>query len=51
MEWTIRSCDTGAVICTGIDAKNEEEAMKSFLMYYPGYTEDEAYPAESNWND
>ena len=50
-EYTIRSCETGAVIVTGYHANSEGEALDEFYADYPCYEEGEAYAAESNWND
>lgn len=49
-EYTMRDCDTGAVVCTGITAENEEDAEKVFRNCYPDY-EGDVYASESNWND
>ena len=50
-EYTIRSIDTGAVICTGYRAESADEALNSFYADYPLYEEGEAYASESCWND
>ncbi len=50
-EYTIRSIETGAVICTGYRAESAEEALNSFYADYPIYEEGEAYASESCWND
>ena len=50
-EWTIRSSETGAVICTGYTAETGPEAEDLFLEEHPAYEQDEIYAAESQWND
>lgn len=49
-EYTIRDCETGAVICTGYTAENETDAEDNFYCDNPNYDGD-VYAAVSNWND
>ena len=50
-DYTIRSTETGAVICTGYHADNEDAALEEFYSEFPVYKEGEAYAAEAGWND
>ncbi len=49
-DYTIRDCDTGAVVCTGYAANSEEEAVMDFETDHPDYDGD-VYAAVGNWND
>ncbi len=49
-EFTIRDCDTGAVVCTGFTALDEEMAVGLFYQKNPDYDGD-VYAAVSGWND
>jgi len=51
MEWTIRECEGGCVVCTGYEADTADEAMDKFLADHPLYSEDDFYASEANWND
>ncbi len=51
MEWTIRECAGGAVVCTGYTADTADEAMDMFLAEHPLYSDDDYYASEANWND
>ena len=48
--YTIRDCETGAVVCTGYYAESEEAAEADFHRDHPGYNGD-IYAAVGNWND
>ena len=50
IDYTIRDCDTGAVVCTGYAADSEEEAVAFFEQDHPDYDGD-VYAAIGNWND
>lgn len=49
-DYTIRDCDTGAVVCTGYTADSGEQAEEYFLADYPDYDGD-VYASVSGWND
>ena len=49
-DYTIRDCDTGAVVCTGYAANSEEEAEELFMADHPDYDGD-VYAAVGQWND
>ena len=49
-DYTIRDCETGAVVCTGYTAENEPEAVEHFYCDHPNYDGD-VYAAVGNWND
>lgn len=50
IEYTIRDCETGAVVSTGYSAVSEKEAEDFFMQDHPDY-DGEVYAAESGWND
>lgn len=49
-EYTIHDMN-GAIICRGIWADNEEEAIEIFIDEYPAYNPEDFYASISNWND
>lgn len=49
-DYTIRDCDTGAVVCTGYAAENEYKAVEYFYNDHPDYNGD-VYAAVGQWND